>query len=38
MTILVHSSSDNAPEPSQQLKKRKLRKRASEPGSSTTEL
>ncbi|GKA91536.1 hypothetical protein Tco_0813406 [Tanacetum coccineum] len=34
----VHSSSDNAPEPSQQLRRRKLRKRASEPGSSATEL
>ncbi|GJY45909.1 hypothetical protein Tco_0434972 [Tanacetum coccineum] len=34
----VRSSSDNAPEPSQQLKRRKLRKRASEPGSSAPEL
>ncbi|GKB13665.1 hypothetical protein Tco_0847588, partial [Tanacetum coccineum] len=34
----VCSSSDNAPEPSQQLKRRKLRKRASEPGYSTPKL
>ncbi|GJW52972.1 mitochondrial proton/calcium exchanger protein-like protein isoform X1 [Tanacetum coccineum] len=34
----VCSSSDNAPELSQQLKKRKLRKRALEHGSSTPEL
>ncbi|GJZ47851.1 hypothetical protein Tco_0601683 [Tanacetum coccineum] len=34
----VRSSSDNAPESSQQLKRRKLRKRASEPGSSAPKL
>nr|GEV25365.1 hypothetical protein [Tanacetum cinerariifolium] len=34
----VHSSSNNALEPSQQLKKRKPGKRASEPGSSAQEL
>ncbi|GJW68752.1 retrovirus-related pol polyprotein from transposon TNT 1-94 [Tanacetum coccineum] len=34
----VRSSSDNTPKPSQELKRRKLRKRASEPSSSAPEL